>query len=144
MNSGNVPFDVPKSDVFDLDDAVGQERALGKTLRAPLAKGERRVDLLFDELAVNHGGEAHVAVRSGAGRLAPGESRQLTCLLDVPATAKEGRSYTGPWRLGNTAHVIVADIMTSTRPSTKLAKTKKTTPQVASKTSARLDSRRKR
>ena len=139
MNSGNVPFDVPKADVFDLDDAIGQDRALGKTLRAPLAKGERRVDLLFDELAVNHGGEARVSVRSGAGRLAAGESRELTCLLDVPATAKEGRSYAGAWRLGNTAHVIVADIMT--RAPTKGSKK---TSAVAKKASARLDSRRKR
>ncbi|MEP7347782.1 MAG: hypothetical protein ABI877_21105 [Gemmatimonadaceae bacterium] len=116
MNSGNVPFDVPKADVVDLDDAVGQDRALGRTLRAPLTQGERRIDRYFDELRESHGGEAHVAVRSGAGPLQPGESRQLTCLLDVPATAQVGRSYLGPWQLGNVAHVIVADIMASTRP----------------------------
>ncbi|MEP7000983.1 MAG: hypothetical protein ABI969_10935 [bacterium] len=116
MNGGNVAFDVPKSDAFDLDDAVGQERALGKTLRAPLAPGEHRIDRFFDELRESHGGEAQVSVRSGAGPLQPGESRELSCTLAVPATAREGRSYSGPWTLGNTAHVIVADIKTSGRP----------------------------
>jgi hypothetical protein len=116
MNGGNVAFEVPKSDAFDFDDAVGQERALGKTLRASLTQGERRIDRFFDELRENHGGEAQVSVRTGAGPLQPGESRELSCTLVVPATAKEGRSYTGPWTLGNTAHVIVADIKTSGRP----------------------------
>ncbi|MEO8621062.1 MAG: hypothetical protein ABI625_08345 [bacterium] len=115
MNGGNVAFDVPKSDAFDLDDAVGQERALGKTLRAPLSPGENRVDRFFDELRESHGGEAHVSVRTGAGPLQPGESRELSCTLVVPDTAKEGRTYTGPWALGNTAHVIVADIKTTGR-----------------------------
>ena len=113
VNDGNVPFDVPAADVFDLDDTVRQERALGRTLRAPLAQGEQRVDRFFAELRDAHGGEAHVVVRRGAGRLAPGESRELTCILDVPAMAKEGHSYVGPWLLGNTAHVIVAEITTN-------------------------------
>lgn len=116
VNGGNVPFDVPKTVVFDLDDAVGQDGALGRSLRAPLSPGERRVDRFFDELRESHGGEARVTVRSGAGPLEPGESRELMCLLDVPATAQEGRSYLGAWQLGNAAHVIVADIMTSPRP----------------------------
>ena len=116
MNSGNVPFDVPKTDVFDFDDSLGQDRALGRTLRAPLSQGERRIDRYFEELRESHGGEARVAVRSGAGRLEPGESRELTCLLDVPASARAGHSYLGPWQLGNAAHVIVADITSGARP----------------------------
>lgn len=122
LNSGNVAFDVPKTDVFDFDDAVGQDRALGRSLRAPLSEGERRVDRFFDELQQSHGGEARVAVQKGAGRLEPGESRELMCLLDVPASAQEGRSYLGAWQLGNAAHVIVADILTSARPKNGRAK----------------------
>jgi len=121
-NSGNVPFVVPEADVFDLDDHVAQDRALGRTLRAPLAQGERRVDRFFDELLEAHGGEAHVAVRRGAGRLEPGESRELACVLDVPPTARAGRSYLGPWQLGNTAHLIVADITTPARPEPRRTK----------------------
>lgn len=116
-NQGNVPFDVPKSDTFDFDDAVAQDRALGRTLRAKLAEGEHPVDHLFDELRDAHGGEASVAVRAGAGPLVPGESRELTCALYVPAMAKAGRTYVGPWQLGNVAHVIVADIAAAVRPA---------------------------
>lgn len=114
MNEGNVPFAVPKADVFDLDDAAGQDKALGRTLRAPLTGGERRIDRFFDELRDSHGGEARVAVRNGAGPLEPGESRELACVLTVPATAQAGRSYVGSWPLGNAAHVIVAEILTGT------------------------------
>jgi hypothetical protein len=39
VNGGNVPFDVPKESVFDLDDAEGQDRALGRALRADLPDG---------------------------------------------------------------------------------------------------------
>jgi len=41
VNGGNVPFDVPRVSVFDFDDAEGQDRALGRALRATLAEGER-------------------------------------------------------------------------------------------------------
>ena len=115
LNGGNVPFDVPKSGVLDLDDAAGQDLALGRTLRASLSRGERRVDRYFEELREGHAGEARVTVRNGAGRLEPGDSRELTCVLDVPAVAKEGRLYVGAWQIGNVAHVIVAEIRTGTQ-----------------------------
>lgn len=122
LNGGNVLFDVPRTDAFDLDDDVGQDRALGRTLRASLSQGERRVDRFFDELRESHGGEARVVVKDGAGRLAPGEARELTCVLDVPATVLEGRSYVGAWQLWNGAHIIVAEILTSGRPRNGRAK----------------------
>ena len=118
INDGNVPFEIPKSDTFDLDDGVAQERALGRTLRAKLSEGEHPMDHLFDELRDAHGGEASVAVRVGAGTLAPGESRQLTCALTVPSAAKPGRTYEGSWLLGPSAHFIVADIPAVARPAT--------------------------
>ena len=116
-NGGNVLFEIPKADTLDLDDADGQDRALGRTLRAPLEGDERRVDRLFEELRQTHGGEGRVTVRSGAGRLPPGESRVLSCVLDVPESAQSGRSYVGAWQLGSAAHLIVADIMVSERPT---------------------------
>ena len=115
-NAGNVPFDVPKGDVLDFDDAVEQERALGRSLRAPLKQGESRVDRFFDELRASHGGEARVTVKSGAGRLAPGESRELACVLDVPGAVQPGRTYAGTWQFGNTGHVILAEIIATGRP----------------------------
>ncbi|MEO6527937.1 MAG: hypothetical protein ABIP93_15060 [Gemmatimonadaceae bacterium] len=115
-NEGNVPLDVPKADTFDLDDATGKDRALGKSLRAPLTQGERRVDRFFEELREQHGGEARVTIRVGAGRLEPGQTRELRCLLQLPDTAKEGRSYSGAWHLGNAAHLVAADVVAKGRP----------------------------
>jgi hypothetical protein len=113
-NNGNVPFDVPKSAAFDLDDSEGQDRALGRALRATLEPGERRVDRFFDDLRESHGGEARLAVRDGAGTLTAGESRELRCSLDVPKTLVPGRDYLGAWPLGNTGLVV---IVTATRGS---------------------------
>lgn len=118
-NNGNVPFDVPKSSAFDLDDSEGQDRALGRALRATLEPGERRVDRFFEDLRESHGGEARLAVRDGVGPLASGESRELRCTLDVPQTLVPGRVYLGAWPLGNTGLVV---IVAATRGSSPAAK----------------------
>ncbi|MGH7502066.1 MAG: hypothetical protein ACREL7_09940 [Longimicrobiales bacterium] len=117
VNSGNVPFDVPKQSMLDLDDAEGQDRALGRALRAELPVGERRVDRFFEELRADHGGEARVAVASGGVRLEPGEASELTCRLELPLTVQEGRSYFGAWQLGNASHLINVDITKGRGPS---------------------------
>lgn len=117
FNGGNVAIDVPKAVTLDLDDADGQDRALGRSLRATIARGEQRMERFFEELRLVHGGEARVTIRSGAGPLRPGEARELACVLDVPDTVSAGRSYTGSWDLGPASHVIVADIMISSRPN---------------------------
>lgn len=116
VNDGNVPFDVPRAAAFDLDAAAGQDKALGRALRAPLAQGERRVDRFFEEMRESHGGEARVAVMSGAHRLEPGEASELTCRLDVPVMAKEGYTYLGAWQIGNAGHVIVVEVTRDARP----------------------------
>jgi hypothetical protein len=110
MNSGNVPFELPKSVQFDLDDADGQDRALGRALRATLPSGEKRVDRFFEELRSAHGGEARVTVRSGSGTLAPGAAIEVSALLEVPGTVQSGRSYVAVWPLGNTGHVIEVQV----------------------------------
>lgn len=120
-NGGNVPIDIPRIAAFDLDDVDGQERALGRSLRAPLAPGEARVDRFFEELRESHGGEARVTVRSGAGPLAPGELRDIACVLEVPDMVRAGRSYSGSFEIGPVSHVLVADIMSSSRPTKERA-----------------------
>ena len=117
VNRGNVPIDIPKAGAFDLDDDEGQDRALGRTLRAALREGERRVDRLFEEVRESHGGEARVTVRTGAGRLDPGDSCGLTCVLDVPATVQAGRSYLGVWEIANANHVIVVGVAKGSPPN---------------------------
>jgi hypothetical protein len=112
-NSGNVAVDLPKSSALDLDDEEGQDRALGRTLRAELDKGESRVERFFEELRVSHGGEARVIVTDGAGDLAPGESRSVRCQLEVPVTAQPGRSYLGGWEIGSASHLLLVEITKS-------------------------------
>ncbi len=122
-NGGNVPFDVPKSSALDLDSAEGQDRALGRSLRATLGPGERRVDRFFEELRDDHGGEARVVVTEGAGALGAGESRGLSCLLEIPDTAQVGRSYLGAWQLANASHVVVVDAVKGSSPTPRAGQT---------------------
>ncbi len=121
INGSNVPIDIPKLAAFDLDDADGQERALGRSLRAALGPGEQRVERFFEELRESHGGEARVTMRSGAGPLAPGEAREIACVLEVSEAVRPGRSYSGSFEIGPVSHVIVADIMSSSRPTKERA-----------------------
>ena len=115
QNAGNVPLDIPKLDTFDLDDEEGQDRALGRSLRGSETDGKRGVDRYFDELRKSHGGEARVLLKDGAGRLAPGETRSLACILEVPDIAQEGHTYVGAWPIGDSQHVIVCDVAATVR-----------------------------
>jgi indolepyruvate ferredoxin oxidoreductase len=47
-----------------------------------------------------------------------GETREIACVVDVPDSVRAGHSYTGSWDIGPVSHVIVADIMISSRPNT--------------------------
>lgn len=114
-NDGNVAVDVPKGVSFDLDASEGQDRALGRALRATLHEGERRVDRFFEELRESHGGNAHVTVADGAGPIAPGESRLLKCVLEVPTGVKPGHSYEGAWRIANAGHLVLIEVVNGTQ-----------------------------
>ena len=108
-NGGNVPFEIPELNEFDLDAIEEPHGALGERLLAALDPNEQRVDRFFEEIGVDHDGEARVAVRSGAGWLPPAESRTLVCVIEVSAQVQAGRSYIGAWPIGNTAHVIAIE-----------------------------------
>lgn len=114
-NAGNVSVEVPGAVTLDFDETAGQDRALGRALRATLAPGERRVDRFFEEMREMHGGEATLTIAAGAGPIGPGETRELRCVLDVPASALPGRSYLGAWRVANASHVIVLEVEGSGR-----------------------------
>ncbi|MCC6316994.1 MAG: hypothetical protein IT361_04810 [Gemmatimonadaceae bacterium] len=116
VNSGNTGVEIPQIDAFDLDDASGQDRALGRALRAQLASGESRVERFFDEMRADHGGEARVSVKRGSGLLAPGESRELSANVELPDTLNAGRTYEGSWLIGNDAHLIVVTVPVASRP----------------------------
>jgi len=110
VNQGNVPLVVPSLLRFDLDDEDGQERVLGRTSRATLKEGEGRADRFFEEIRVEHGGEAAVRVVSGAGTVAAGDERVLKCQLEIPKEASEGHTYLGAWDLGIAEHGIIVDV----------------------------------
>jgi hypothetical protein len=114
-NAGNVAVDVPGLVSFDLDDAADRNRALGRSFRAGLEPGERRVDRLFEELRAAHGGEARVSLWGGKEPLSPGESRQLKCVLQIPGTVQVGRTYEGSWELADASHDVVVAIKNGTR-----------------------------
>ncbi len=115
LNVGNVPCEVPKSGEFDLDEVGAPDRALGRALRAKLGEGESRVERLFEDLRASHGGEARLAVTGGAGVLEPGESRELSSQLEVPASVQSGRVYSGTWQIANVAHRIIVEVKKSSR-----------------------------
>jgi hypothetical protein len=110
-NNGNVVVDLPKARQFDLDNEEGQDRALGRSLRAGLGEGESRVERFFEELRESHGGEARVILLEGAGALEPGDTRRVRCQVDVPMTVRPGRSYAGGWQIGNASHLIIVQVM---------------------------------
>ncbi len=99
-NRGNTDIELPSTAAVDLDDDRAQDLALGRSLRAELVVGERRIDRFFEELRDGHGGQALVTVISGGGVLPPGASRDLECTLTLPDTVQPGRSYAGAWELG--------------------------------------------
>jgi hypothetical protein len=109
-NNGNTALELPKARLLDLDDEEGQDRALGKSLRAGLGAGESRVERFFEELRVSHGGEARVTLVEGTGALEPGESRKVRCQVEVPMTAQPGRSYVGGWDIGNASHLLAVEV----------------------------------
>jgi hypothetical protein len=109
-NAGNVAYEVPRAAELDLEDVDGQDRALGRALRAELAEDESRVDRFFEELREGHGGVARLAVARGGGVLNPGQSRELAALLEIPVTVQARYSYSGTWQIGNVTHIIDVEV----------------------------------
>jgi hypothetical protein len=109
-NRGNVPVEVPKSTELDLDSEVDQDRSLGRSLRAELHEGEKRVDRFFEELRRGHGGVANLTVLNGAGAIEPGDSRSLRCRIEIPMTTEAGRDYVAVWQFADAGHAIQVDV----------------------------------
>jgi len=95
---------------LDLEDGEGQDRALGRALRAELGEGETRVDRFFEELREGYGGVARLAVTHGDAVLEPGRSCELVALLDLPVTVQARHSYSGTWQIGDVAHLIDVEV----------------------------------
>jgi hypothetical protein len=103
LNQGNVDCDIPAEDTF----AVFDEAAAGAGLVAALADGDgpMAVRMLgaMQNMLEHYRGMVKVQVTAGSGRLAPGQSREMTVAFRLPKIAKPGGSFSGAWVLGHQA-----------------------------------------
>ena len=112
-NLGNVASEIRSADAFGLFDTGGVDRAIGRAFSAEPAKGERRLDVIADAAAEGFGGLVRMRVESGAGELAPGESRNVHVALVLPDRLEQGRQYWGTWTLYNVNYVVRIDVATA-------------------------------
>lgn len=94
-NAGNVPVEVRGAYAFGVFATGGLERALHRTYTQKRSAGDRRIDLLAEGLAEEHGGIVRVAIEKGEGSIEPGETRDVRLNFHLPSTLALGRAYTG-------------------------------------------------
>jgi hypothetical protein len=101
VNAGNVPVEIQRAYAFNLLERGGIEEAVHAALREPVQSGEERLARLMDFLSERHGGLVRVAVKSGAGTLVPGESRELQAALRFGSELRPGAIYSSTWEIAN-------------------------------------------
>jgi hypothetical protein len=97
LNVGNVPFEVPAASVFCVFDGSGIDHAFWAALQSAPADGEKRIDLLLDDLAESHGGLVEVRARTRPRTIAPGDARQVDLKLHFSDRLRPGHRYAGAW-----------------------------------------------
>ena len=110
LNQGNVPVDLRRVQPFGIFLAGGLERALRRAYVDKLSKGERRVDVIADNLAEAHGGLVKMKLQNGYGALAPGELRSLEVMLELPAGLAAGSTYAGNWELAGLVYPVTVTV----------------------------------
>lgn len=99
INTGNVPFEIPRKDAFGLYDQMGVDMAVGKVFKKRNDKSKNSVDYLMKKLQDGYGGIVVLELKSCAGKLEPGESRELSIEIHMPDDVIPGRSYWGLWKI---------------------------------------------
>lgn len=94
-NAGNVAAELRKAYALGVFASGGLERSLHRVYTEERPEGVRRIDMLADLLAEEHGGIVRVAVSEGAGDLEPGEARAVDLTFHLPRDLRSGRTYTG-------------------------------------------------
>lgn len=110
LNQGTVPVDLRRVQPFGVFLAGGLERALRRAYVDKLSKGERRVDVIADNLAEAHGGLVKMKLQKGSGTLAPGEMRSLEVTLEIPAGLAAGSTYAGNWELAGLVYPVTLTV----------------------------------
>ena len=109
-NLGNVPCELRAADGFGLFDTGGLDRAIGRAFTNEPATGERRLDMIADAAAEGFGGLVRIKLESGAGELAPGDTRDVHAVFALPDRLEQGRNYWGTWNLYNVNYVVRVDV----------------------------------
>lgn len=99
LNGGNVPVALRRVQAFGVFMSGGVERALRRGYVRTLAKDERRVDVIADNLADAHGGLVKMTITSGADSVAPGALEALEVDVKIPTGLTAGAVYGGNWEL---------------------------------------------
>jgi hypothetical protein len=110
LNQGNVPVDLRRVQPFGIFLAGGLERALRRAYVDKLSKGERRVDVIADNLAEAHGGLVKMKLQKGYGSRAPGEMRSLEVTLEIPAGLAADSTYAGNWELAGLVYPVTVTV----------------------------------
>jgi hypothetical protein len=97
LNVGNVAFDVPAASVFCVFDGSGIDHAFWAALQSVPGEGQKRIDLLLDDLADSHGGLVEVRARTRPRTIAPGDSRQVDLSFRFSDRLRPGHRYAGAW-----------------------------------------------
>ncbi|HZD03521.1 MAG TPA: hypothetical protein VE173_01345, partial [Longimicrobiales bacterium] len=111
LNHGNVPVEVRRTQAIGIFMQGGVERALHRAYVEKLEEGQRRVDVLAENLAEAHAGLVRMRLRKGYGTVGPGELRELAVSLEVPAGAGSGRTYGGNWELANLVYPVTITVL---------------------------------
>lgn len=96
LNAGNVPCDVSNASTFCVFDGGGIGHAVWAALSSDPPEGQRRIDVLLDDLAASHGGLVEARVERGI-RIAPGASDAVQLRLDFSDRLRPGHRYAGAW-----------------------------------------------
>jgi len=121
VNRGNVPLIIPKTTDFELYLKQGIDIAIGSAVKKKPGKDQRRIDDFMDALYDGYGGVVNMKIQEGAGALSPGDSRDVTVVLQAPSQAVAGNEYWGVWSLYDYNYKIDFEVLPE---ATKNAKSK--------------------
>lgn len=111
INMGNVPLTIPKVSGFGLYQKQGMDHAVGAAFHKQLSEGERRIDSFMEALHDGYGGVVKLKIQEGAGILDPGDSREVTVVLQIPSQTVPGNEYWGLWSIYDYNYKIEIELL---------------------------------
>jgi hypothetical protein len=90
-------------------DTIGLDRAIGRAFRPATPKGERRIDILAEEIAKGLGGLLTIRLK-GPEEVMPGESARFDLELHAGDEAEPTRTYFGYVRIQEVRYSIHVEV----------------------------------